>query len=385
MKSTTLKSCDDMANYMTGKLKIGFVFDDSLDKPDGVQQYVLSLGKWLSSEGHDVHYLVGQTTRRDIKKVYSLSRNIQVTFNGNKLSVPLPTNRQKLAKLLNDENFDVLHVQMPYSPWLAHRLIMAAPATTKIVGTFHIVAYSGFVKLATKALALWTRQSMKRFSTIVSVSSAAQSYALETYGIETDIMPNVFDYSRFNEARPAQSDKLKQPNVLFLGRLVERKGCQYLIQAVRILKDKGVTDFSVTICGKGDLMPILKTYVEKHNLNVQFAGFVSEVDKPSIYAGADIAVFPSTGGESFGIVLVEAMASGRTAVLAGDNSGYASVMVDRPELLFPVKNADALADKLDKLLSDKTLRRDVATWGKGYSQKFDVTRVGRDLLRVYNK
>lgn len=365
------------------KLKIGFVFDDSLDKPDGVQQYILSLGNWLGYKGHEVHYLVGQTKREDLKSVHSLSQNLQVTFNGNKVSIPLPTNRHKLIKLLNEEPYDVLHVQMPYSPWLAHRLIMAAPESTKIVGTFHIVAYSKFVKLATKLLAIWTKRSLKRFSAVVSVSSAAQSYARQTYGISTNILPNVFDYSRFAEAEPAQSKKDVKIRILFLGRLVERKGCQYLLQAIRLLKERGVKNFEVTVSGKGDLGPSLKRYADKHDLPVTFTGFVTEADKPSVYASADIAVFPSTGGESFGIVIVEAMASGKTAVIAGDNSGYASVLSDRPDLLFPVKNPEAIAQKLEILLTDEIHRRGVAIWGKDYSKRFDVTVVGRDLLRIY--
>src|SRR5580700_1206956 len=93
------------------KLKVALVLDEGLDNPDGVQQYILSVGGWLTSEGHDVHYLVGQTARRDIPNLRSLSRNIHVRSNGNNMTIPLPTSRRKLKKLLRDEQFDVLHVQ----------------------------------------------------------------------------------------------------------------------------------------------------------------------------------------------------------------------------------------------------------------------------------
>src|ERR1039458_1701699 len=97
------------------KLKVALVLDDGLDKPDGVQQYVLSVGRWLSAQCHEVHYLVGQTARTDVTNTHSLSRNIRVSSNGNRLTIPLPTSRKKLGKLLEDEQFDVLHVQTPYT------------------------------------------------------------------------------------------------------------------------------------------------------------------------------------------------------------------------------------------------------------------------------
>src|SRR5579875_4032120 len=100
-------------------MKIGMVLDDTLDTPDGVQQYVLQVGRWLSAQGHDVHYLVGATTRTDIPNIHSLSRNKQVRFNGNRMSMPLPASRKKLKQFLRTEQFDVLHVQVPYSPFMA--------------------------------------------------------------------------------------------------------------------------------------------------------------------------------------------------------------------------------------------------------------------------
>ena len=365
-------------------LKIGLVFDDSLDKPDGVQQYILSIGQWLTSQGHEVHYLVGHTKRTDIERVHSLSRNLNVTFNGNQLSIPLPVQRRGLRQLLDKEQFDVLHVQMPYSPWLAGRLIAAAPANTTIVGTFHIVAYSWLVQLATRGLALWTRRSLQRFSEVVSVSSAAVTYAKATYGLETTVLPCVFDYQRFTQATailplPA-GGKIR---ILFLGRLVERKGCQYLLEAVRLLHNRGIANFEVVICGKGPLLEKLTDYVRQQQLPVTFAGFVSEAAKPGYYASADIAVFPSTGGESFGIVLIEAMASGRSAVLAAANSGYASVMAPQPQLLVSPASAITLADGLERLLTDPKVRQAAAAWGQTYSQQFDTAVVGLELLKLY--
>ena len=372
----------------TNKLKIGLVLDDSLDKPDGVQQYVLSIGEWLRAQGHDVHYLVGQTERIDLKNVHSLSRNIGVRFNGNRLTIPRASSRQKLRALMVAEQFDVLHVQMPYHPLLAHRLILAAGPETVVIGTFHIVAYSPLVQLATRVLAVWLRRSLARFDKLFSVSTAAVDYARQTFKIETTVSPNVIDYPRFHLAkgRPEYDDG--QRTILFLGRLVQRKGCLLLLRAVTLLaRDASLPKFRVVICGKGPLLADLEQYVVDHQLQdiVQFVGFVSEADKPSYYASADIAVFPSSGGESFGIVLLEAMASGKAAVLAGDNSGYHSVMAPEPRLLFDPHDAAELALKLEHLLKMSHGREAAAAWGKTYSKTFDVAIVGRQLLKDYQE
>ncbi|MEO8105233.1 MAG: glycosyltransferase family 4 protein [Candidatus Saccharibacteria bacterium] len=368
------------------KLKIGLVFDDSLDKPDGVQQYVLGIGAWLSSQGHEVHYLVGQTARQDVPHIHSLSRNLRVSFNGNRLSIPLPASRRRLKALLDREQYDVLHIQTPYSPWLAHRLILAAGPRTAIFGTFHIVAYSKLVHFATRGLAWWTRRSSRHFDTLFSVSTAAQAYAMATYGLPSTVLSNVVDYQRFHAASPRQPRPVGL-RILFLGRLVPRKGCQVLLAAIAelVATRPALLPFTVMICGKGPLMSSLKEYVRTSGIVdlVEFVGFVSEADKPSYYASADIAVFPSSGGESFGIVLIEAMASGHSAVLAGDNSGYRSVMGDRPELIFDSKNVHGLAVKLETYLTDTPLRQAAADWGEKYSQQFDTTVVGTQLVAAY--
>lgn len=375
-----------MANQPT-HLTIALVLDDSLDKTGGVQEYMLSLGQWLARQGHAVHYIVGATQRTDIPNVHSLSRNVRVKFNGNYMSIPLPANRRQIKSLLQKENFDVLHVQMPHSPWLAHRVMLAASSGTAVIGTFHIVAYSRLVTLATKMLAVWTRRSVTRLDALVSVSSAAQSYARQTYGTHSTIIPNAIDYYRFHQA--AHLERTRALRILFLGRLVERKGCRYLLEAIHVLQTQysDVPHYEVVIGGKGQLEPELRRYVQAHGLadKVKFLGYVSEDDKPGLYASADIAVFPSTGGESFGIVLIEAMASGRAAVLAGKNSGYDTVMAPQPELSFRATDSALLAQKLHWLLTDAAARKRLADWGMEYSRSFDVDTVGAAIVAEYTQ
>jgi phosphatidylinositol alpha-mannosyltransferase len=368
-------------------LKIGLVLDDSLDSTDGVQQYVLTLGDWLSSQGHEVHYLVGQTKRQDIPHLHSLSRNMGVRFNGNRMTMPLPASKRKIRALLAAEKFDVLHVQVPYSPFLAGRIVKAASKNTAVVGTFHILPVSPVVRLANRLLRLLVWRTLRRFDQIMSVSSAAQTFVQNIYHTESVVVPNTAPLQAFYHAKPFPEYSNVQ-TIVFLGRLVERKGCMYLLRAVHSLHAAGTLageDVRVIICGGGPLDSALKQYVREHDLGriVTFAGRVSEADKPRYLASADVVVFPSTGGESFGIVLLEAMAAARGVVLAGDNPGYASVMAPRPQALFNPKHIPSFATLLADALEDKNSRLQARAWQAQYVRQFDVTAVGIRVVAEY--
>lgn len=377
-----------MAASVPKHLKIGFVLDDGLDNPDGVQQYILALGTWLHTKGHEVRYLVGETKRNDIPGVHSMSRNMGVRFNGNKLSMPLPTSRRRLRRFMEREKFDVLHVQVPYSPFMGHQLIMAARPSVAVIGTFHIAPNNPIVSVGNRLLGLWLHYSLKRFDTMLSVSTTAADFATQTFRISSQVLPNVIDYARFHEAKALHNYGDDRLTILFLGRLVPRKGCQQLLAAVQRLYNKQNTPkFRVVICGSGPLETHLKKYVAHHGLQdiVEFVGFISEEDKPRYLASADISVFPSSGGESFGIVLLEAMASGHAAVLAGDNAGYRSVLIDRPDLLFDPHDTEALAAKLENYLADAALRYETAAWGASFTKDFDTQAVGQNLVDIYQR
>lgn len=369
-------------------LKIGLVLDDSLDTPDGVQQYVLTLGSWLTAQGHDVHYLVGATARTDIPNVHSMSRNMKVKFNGNRMSMPLPASRRKIRALLKREQFDVLHVQMPYSPFLAGRIIKAASQETAVIGTFHVAPNSHLVTLGNSLLAKFVRKSLERFDEVIAVSSVAHDFARKTFGIYTDVIPNTFNLTPYMSATALPQYK-NELTVVFVGRLVERKGCQYLLHAAARMKQNNrvKTPYKIIICGKGELEQQLKDYVSLYELQniVEFTGFIEESDKPRYMASADIAVFPSTGGESFGIVLIESMAASRGVVLAGDNPGYASVIGKHTEQLFDPHNTDAFAEKLEAYLNDPGLRTRARDWQKADVRQYDVAVVGQKMVEVYRQ
>lgn len=368
-------------------MKIAMVLDTSLDPPDGVQQYVISVGEWLRAQGHDVHYVVGETKRTDLMNIHSLARNFNVRFNGNRTTIPLPTSRRRLRRFLAEQQFDVLHVQTPHNPFLAQRLIRAASPRTAVVATFHVLPDGKLPFVATWLLGFWLRPSLKRIDRMLSVSAAAATFEQQTFHVPSRVLPNVFDFPLFHAGRPLAKYDDDVATILFLGRLVPRKGCRYLLEAIARLDRASLPKFRVVICGKGPLLSDLQAYVTAQGLEdvVEFAGFVSEADKPHYYASADIAVFPSTAGESFGIVLIEAMAAARGPVLGGDNPGYASVLEPFPSQLFKPRETDGLAVHLKQYLENAALRKSVAARQKEYVRQFDVTHVGQELLRIYTE
>lgn len=367
-------------------MKIAFVLDDSLDKSDGVQQYVLTLGSWYRTQGHDVHYLVGQTERTDILNVHSLSRNVKAKLNQNRVSTPLPASKERIRKIMRAEQFDVLHVQLPYSPLLAARVIRAAPTQTAVVGTFHIIPYSRLEAAATVALGLVLRRTLHRFDKIYSVSEPAQHFARRSFRIQSEVLPNTVNVARIGSAKPFQQYSDQSITIVFLGRLVERKGCLRLLEALEVLhKDHKLERVRVLIGGKGPLKQQLEAFVRKKHLGhvVHFLGYVDEVAKAKYLASADIAVFPSTGGESFGIVLIEAMAAGSRLVLAGDNVGYSSVMAGKPEQLINPHDVQEFAKRLHHFMVSSRARNAAHTWQQEQIKRYDVKLVGGTLLQSY--
>jgi len=368
-------------------MKIAMVLDDSIDRPDGVQQYVLTLGAFLERAGHEVHYVCSSAAREDVT-VHSLARNVGVAFNGNGLRIPLPTSRAMLRDFLERERYDVIHVQIPHSPLFASRVVDEArrvqARTVRIVGTFHILPDGVVSEYGTRLLGRWQRRNLRRFDAFCAVSAPAADFAARAFGIAAAVIPCSIDTSVFADApvEPRADGRLR---VAFLGRLVERKGVLELIEALAALPGDVRDRLEVRIGGKGPLLDDAQAAVAARALTdvVTFDGFVAEEDKPGFYASADVAVFPATGGESFGIVLIEAMASGAGVVLGGANPGYLSVLGDRPEVSVDPADTTAFAAALRRLIEDDALRAELHAEQAERVKQFDVAVVGEQILELY--
>ena len=421
---------------MAEALRVGLVIDDSLDRPDGVQQYVLTLGGWLESQGHQVHYLTASTTRTDLTHLHNLGRTVGVKFNGNTLGTPLPVSRRVARRLLGELSLDVVHVQMPYSPLLAGRVIDAAAAQgTPVVGTFHIYPESWLVTTGARVLGWTQRRRLRKFLTVLAVSEAAESCAARAFKLNPQVVGNPVDTARFAAAADAAAaartelvesvasvsslrssatafvsettrervsrstrlssepvettDTTKTARIVFLGRLVSRKGPRQLLEALgRIAIQNPERPWRAVIAGRGPLLDDLTALAVKLEIadRVEFPGFVDEADKAALLAGADVVALPSTGGESFGISVVEALAASTGVVLAGDNPGYRTVMRGLESQLIPPDDtsrfAAAIIDALDAV-ADPVQRKAITQAQRQAAQRFDIHCIGAQVTEVY--
>ncbi len=361
-------------------MRIAFVLDDSLDPPDGVQQYILTVGKWLADQGHYVAYIVADTERDDIQHVYSLGTFITTRFNGNVVRTPNPVPYKQIRAALAEIKPDMIHVQMPYSPLFAGRVIKSVTPSTSVVGTFHILPANMVGAAANRVLALALRGSLRRFNGVASVSRSAADFARRAYGLRPRVIPNTIDVSRF--AASATHKKHDKVRIVFLGRLVPRKGVTKLIEAFNGLPDKVADRAELVIGGRGPLTTSARK-LARADRAITFAGFIAEDKKAAFLGDCDIAVFPSTGGESFGIILLEAMAAGAGVVVAGDNPGYRSVMGKMPDAMVDARNIRSIQGKLIELIGSPAKRKQVRFKQQQIVASHDIAVIGPDLLRWY--
>jgi phosphatidyl-myo-inositol alpha-mannosyltransferase len=367
-------------------LRVALVFDDTLDRHGGVPQHVITLGRELSARGAHVSYLVGASSIDQLGDgvVHSLARNVPVRFNGSSGTIPALCRRSRLRKVVAEGVFDVVHVQVPFSPLMAGRVIAELPGQTALIGTFHINSELLPSRIGSRLLAAWSRQSLERFDGMMAVSAVAQQFAARYFALARSIVvPNMVDVSAFSHlaacAPPAPGD----PRLAFVGNLVPRKGVLTLIEAFDMLRATYPQSY-LTIAGDGRMRPRLIREIAWRGLQerVNLAETVSEAEKAQLLGQADVACFPSLHGESFGIVLLEAAASG-CVVVAAANAAYKEVLAATPRATHRPGDAADLARVLDRLLSDPVFRERTRRAQRPIARHHDVARVTDQVTEIY--
>lgn len=368
-------------------LTIGFVFDDTLDALDGVQQHIITIGTELARRGHDVHYLVGETHHSPVPQTVSLARNVMVSFNGNRMRIPLPVRKREIRAALAHNNYDILHIQAPYSPLFGGRVLECAPQSTGVVATYHIAPIDRRARYGGRALGLVNAHSHRRVDEVIAVSQVAAQYAQFTSHTHGTIIANPVNVEKFATAAHRATRDAAHPHIVFLGRLVPRKGAQLLLDALDYGERHGMfpmPGLHVTIAGDGPLMDDCVQRAARLRTPVQFVGTVDE-GKADLLASADVAVFPAIGGETFGIVLPEAIASGAGVTLAGDNPGYRWTMRGDEDALFSVgpDHARVLAERITRALTDAPWARRLHAREAALLDRYNVQAVTDEVEQVY--
>lgn len=368
-------------------LTIGFVFDDTLDALDGVQQHITTIGTELARRGHDVHYLVGETHHSPVPQTVSLARNVMVSFNGNRMRIPLPVRKREIRAVLARNDYDILHIQAPYSPLFGGRVLKCAPQSTGVVATYHIAPIDRRARYGGRALGLVNAHSHRRVDEVIAVSQVAAQYAQFTAHTHGTIIANPVNVEKFATAAHRATRDAAHPHIVFLGRLVPRKGAQLLLDALDYGERHGMfpmPGLHVTIAGDGPLMDDCVQRAARLRTPVQFVGTVDE-GKADLLASADVAVFPAVGGETFGIVLPEAIASGAGVTLAGDNPGYRWTMRGDEDALFSVgpDHARVLAERITRALTDAPWARRLHAREEALLDRYNVQAVTDEVEQVY--
>jgi phosphatidylinositol alpha-mannosyltransferase len=294
-----------------------------------------------------------------------------------------------LRGFLDRERFEVIHVQTPHSPLFAGRVVREARRLdpgVAIIGTFLILPTGTLSRVGTRALGLALRHNLRLFDRFCAISPAAVDFARLSFGVECRMIPAAVDVAGIARAsQPRRKGDSDRVVLAFLGRMVERKGVLELVEALARMPAEARSRMEVRLAGRGPLLDEVRRRVDAHGLAgiVTMPGFVSEEDKPRFLGEADVAVFPATGGESFGIVLIEAMAAGAGAVIGGDNPGYRSVLGDGPDVLVDPRDTSTFASLLARLVRDPSLRRRIHEEQRERVKSFDIEVVGAEIEELY--
>ena len=364
-------------------MNVAIVSPYSWAHPGGVNNHVQGLAAQMVRRGHRVTVIAPDRGSDTPGVLYeSAGRSVPIPANGSIARVAvLPGAGRRVGTTLRKGEFDVVHVHEPFVPLAATAAVRAAPC--RVVATFHS-AGEGRPVMYNIARACY-RGVDRRIDCRIAVSPSARSLVSHYFPGRYEIVPNGVDLERFTPGleRPREFPP-GGPVVLFVGRNEPRKGLDILLEAFgRVLRD--VPGCRLMLVGSGlDSPELLRGVDEDVRVRITATGFVSNSDLPAFYAAADLFCAPALGGESFGVILLEAMASG-TPVLASDIPGYSDVVSSAGGgILFETGNAGKLAQSLTELIADKRLRGELADAGLAGVKKFSWELLATRLEQLYS-
>ena len=369
-------------------MKIALVSPYDFAHPGGVASHISSLEQQFTRMGHVVKIIAPAS--RAIKdfgdRFITIGRPYPIPSSGSVIRVPIslhlaPTIKRTLAR----EQFDIIHLHEPFMPMLCSAIVRLSSNTVN-VGTFHAAEGKPGYNWGRPFSTWMIRGRLHNLHGKIAVSKASHDYHSKYIPGPFEIIPNGIDLEPFSdEVVPFEKYLDGKKNILFVGRLEFRKGLNYLLNAFLLVKRER-PDIRLIVVGPGTrLRRRYERWVHKNGLekDVVFVGFVSNEDKARYYKTADIFCAPAISRESFGIVLLEAMASGKP-VVASNIPGYASVVSDGEDgILVPPQNYNELARALKTLLDDEKLCNQMGAKGRAKSRNFSWELVAQRVMNYY--
>lgn len=366
-------------------MKIGLVCPYNLFKGGGVQECVIAIQAELAKRGHDALIIAPQPkeapdTVPDYIRLLGLARDVKSPFHTT-AQVSVSVDSREVDRLLETEKFDVLHFHEPWVPLLSRQILMKSNA--KNVATFHAKLPDTMMsRTIERVITPYTKSILKYLDAYTGVSTAATEYVKELTDAPITIVPNGIDLRKYTNGDVIKPDR---KSVLFIGRLEKRKGVMYLLRAMADVQQR-LPDAWLDVVGDGPDRAKLETMVHDLGLkHVRFHGKVDDAEKIRMLHAATVFSSPARYGESFGIVLLEAMAAG-TPIVAGDNPGYQAVMQETGLLsIVDPQDTKAFAARLELLLTDETLARHWIDWARSYVMQFAYPRVVDQYETIYDQ
>lgn len=362
-------------------MRVGMVCPYSFDVPGGVQSHVLQLAEVMHARGHDVSVLAPASSHAHAglpDYVVSGGKAVPIPYNGSIARLRFgPATHRLVKRWLSDGDFDVLHLHEPNAPSLSMLALMVAEGP--IVTTFHTSTTKSLtLSVFQGILRPWHEKIVGR----IAVSDLARRWQMEALGTDAVEIPNGVDVASFASAPLLDGYPRPGKSVLFLGRFDEsRKGMAVLLGALPALV-KRFPGIEVLVVGRGD-EDALRDDAGALASHVRFLGQVDDATKASAMRSADVYCAPHLGGESFGIVLVEAMAAG-TAVVASDLDAFRRVLLNgKAGRLVPVDDPAALADGLIETLDNAVVRKRRIEAADAAVRRYDWSVVAGQIQRVY--
>ncbi len=366
-------------------MKIALVspYDHSI--AGGVRTHIVGLDKEFRALGHSVKILAPASDETNLAdNVICVSDHVvPVGISGSKARITLSLSvYRNVKRILKDERFDVVHIHEPLVPTLPLFVLRHTQGVT--VGTFHAYRDSYVGYDYTKVI---LRRLMHRLDARTVVSPVVLSYITRYFPGEYQLIPNGIDVQKFggSDVKPIKKFDDGKPNILFVGRLEKRKGFPHLLDAFPYIKAQ-VPNARLIVVGafdKDDKEKYVR-HARRHGLrDVKFVGYVSSDELPRYYRSAHVFCAPSTGFESFGLVLLEAMAAG-TPIVASNIPGYRNVVTHgREGLLVPPSDEQAIASAVIRLLRDAPLRQRLSDAGRTTAQEYSWTRIAQRTMALY--
>jgi len=361
-------------------VRIGMVCPYTWDVPGGVQEHIKDLAEALIGLGHEVSVISPADDDTPLPGyVVPAGRAVPVPYNGSVARLAFgPLSAARVRRWVKEGGFDVLHVHEPAAPSLS--LLACWVADGPIVATAHTANPRSRVMHAAY-LALQT--ALEKISGWIAVSEAARTTLVEHMGGDAVLIPNGVTISRYEKASPLPGWPGEGGALGFLGRMEEpRKGLDVLLRAFELLAAQR-PGLRLLVAGPGDLDEVRAKVPEAIRDRLILLGRVTQDDKARFYHSVDVFCAPNTGGESFGVVLIEAMAAG-APIVASDLDAFQLVLRDgRAGELFPAGDPAALAAAASRLLDDPSLRARLSAAATDAVRDYDWPMVARDVVKVY--